>query len=192
MKPSPYFADTVRYFFKRFRSRDSLLRWFVKRAGDSSEAFEYPIDLARLNGLLVILPELSDDVLGYASFLKTLETRKIPGTLLLSNVRHESFLQTLGIRTETIYYTGIGCRYGESEFGKIQERLCRSPFTICVYLEPKPLFQMLYLAKVCGATYRFGFDAEKFFPLLNLSLLAEDNPEKRSEFLVRLFAGNSR
>lgn len=191
MKPSPYFADTFRYFFKRFRSRKSLLRWFAKRAGDSSEAFEYPIDFARTSGLLVILPEISEDVLAYASFLKALDTRKVPGTLLLSNSRHESFLQTLGIQSEVLYYTGIGCRYGESEFGKIQDRLCRSPFTACVYLEPKPLFQMLYLAKACGATYRFGFDSEKFFPLLNLSLLAGDNPERRSEFLVKLFAGNA-
>lgn len=191
MKPSPYFADTFRYFFKRFRSRESLLRWFAKRAGNSSEAFEYPIDLARLNGLLVILPEISDDVQAYASFFESLDARKIPGTLLLSNARHESFLQTLGIRTETLYYTGVGCRYGEAEFEKIQERLCRSPFTASVYLEPKSLFQMLYLAKVCGATYRFGFDSEKFFPLLNLSLLAGDDPEKRSEFLVKLFAGNA-
>lgn len=192
MKPSPYFADTIRYFFKRFRSRESLLRWFVKRAGNSSEAFEYPIDFAKIDGLLVILPELSGDVFAYAAFLKALDAQKIQGTLLLANVRHENFLQTLGIRAETLYYTGIGCRYGEPEFKKIQERLCRSPFTVSVYLEPKPLLQMLYLAKVCGATYRFGFDSERFFPLLNLSLLAGDDAEKRSDFLVNLFAGSTR
>lgn len=192
MKPSPYFADTIRYFFKRFRSRESLLRWFVKRAGNSSEAFEYPIDFTKINGLLVILPELPGDILAYADFLKFLDARKIPGTLFLANAWHEEFLRTLGIQTETLYYTGIGCRYGEPEFKKIQEKLCRSRFTVSVYLEPKPLFQMLYLAKVCGATYRFGFDSERFFPLLNLSLLAGDDAEKRSEFLAGLFDGNAR
>ncbi len=192
MKPSPYFADSIRYFFKRFRSHESLLRWFVKRAGNSSETFEYPIDFAKFDGLLVILPELSDDVFAYSAFFKALDARKIPGTLFLANVRHKNFLKALGIRTEILYYTGLGCRYGEAEFKKIQERLCRSHFTASVYLEPKPLFQMLYLAKICGATYRFGFDSERFFPLLNLSLLAGDKAEARSEFLEELFAGNAR
>lgn len=187
MKPSPYFADTIRYFFQRFRSRESLLRWFVKRAGNSSEPFKYPIDFAKINGLLVILPELPDNVLAYADFFKFLDTRKIPGTLLLANTRHKEFLQTLGVQTATLYHSGIGCRYGEPEFQKIQEKLCKAHFTASIYLEPKPLFQMLYLAKVCGATYRFGFDSEQFFPLLNLSLLAGDNAEKRSEFLTGLF-----
>lgn len=192
MKPSPYFADTFRYFFKRFRSRESLLRWFAKRAGNSSGPFEYPIDFSKIRGLLVILPELPEDALAYAKFLKAVDAKKIQGSLFLSNVRHTEFLRTLGIHADTLFHTGIGCRYGEPEFQKIRDELVRRGFTACFYLEPKPLLQMLYLAKACGATYRFGFDAESFYPLLNLSLHAGSDPEKRAEFLAGLLAESAR
>lgn len=192
MKPSPYFADTFRYFFKRFRSRESLLRWFTKRAGNSSGPFEYPIDFSKSRGLLTILPERREDAIAYAKFLKALDAKKLQGSLILANTRHEELLRALGIRTETLFHTGIGCRYGEPEFEKIREELIRRGFAVCFYLEPKPLLQMLYLAKACGATHRFGFDAENFYPLLNLSLHAGDDPEKRAEFLTGLLAKNNR
>ncbi len=189
MKPSPYFADTFRYFFMRFRSRESLFRWFVRRAGDSSEPFRYPIDFRSLRGLLVILPELPDEIFAYSTFLKTLEKLRIPGTLLLANKRSEEPLEKLGVRTETLYYTGAGCRYGESEFQKIRAILRERHFTASLYLEPKHIFQLLYLAKDCGAAYRFGFSSEELFPLLNLSLVAGNASESRAEFLTGLLAG---
>ena len=187
MKPSPYFADTFAFFFKRFLSKESLLRWFCKKAGDESKTFQYPIPFANIQGIFVILPEAKDALLAYLPFLKNLEKFKNHGTLLLAHRDHQKLLQEHRIAQEIFYYTTNGCRYGESEFQKLQTILPPKKISISICLEPEPRFQMLFLAKMCGAAYRFGFDCEKFYPLLNLSLSAGDEHPKRSEFLMDLF-----
>lgn len=188
MKPSPYFADKFRYFFKRFYYKESLLRWFIKRAGDASESFEIPMKLPQRFAVLAVLPEQSDDVLSLFPLLQTLES-KAPGRVtILANRRHEKLLETLRIQSEILAYSGLGCRYGEAEFQALQETIRGKNFSICLYLEPKPLFQLLYLSKSCGAAYRFGFDVEKYYPLLNLSLTRGD-PKLQAECLDRLIPG---
>lgn len=189
LKPSPYFADSFRYFFKRFRSREFLLRWFIKKAGPVTEPFEYPIKVSNLNGILIILPERSDDLLSYAELLRSLESQKIKGLSILSNKRHEKLLETLKIQSEVLYYTALGCRYGEPEFRKLEQAVCERHPSLCLYLEPKPIFQLLYLAKVSGAAYRLGFDSEKYYPLLNLSLVAGEDSLQQAKSLAKIFNG---
>lgn len=190
MKPSPYFADTFRYFFFRFRSKESVAKWFVKRAGTESEAFEYPFRFDRKGELFVILPELHENLLPYIDFLKAVEKLSFK-LVILANSRHREFLEKLGLKAEKFFATGVEMRYGEPSFHEIESKLRTKKFAASLYLEPKPIFQLLYLAKVSGAPYRFGFDSEKFYPLLNLSLVAKGDPKRQAELLTELFQ-NSR
>lgn len=166
-----------------------MLRWFIKKAGPVTEPFEYPIKVSNLNGILIILPERSDDLLSYAELLRSLESQKIKGLSILSNKRHEKLLETLKIQSEVLYYTALGCRYGEPEFRKLEQAVCERHPSLCLYLEPKPIFQLLYLAKVSGAAYRLGFDSEKYYPLLNLSLVAGEDSLQQAKSLAKIFNG---
>lgn len=187
LKPSPYFADSFAFFFKRFLSEDSLFRWFVKKAGNESAAFRYPFKLFEIGNLFIWLPENADEILASIPFLKSLAKLKSHGVLLLANTQHENLLTSSRISQEIAYYTTKGLRYGEEEFQKIQSMLLARKMAMCICLEQNPRFQQLYLAKVCGAAYRFGFNCEKFYPLLNLSLSSLEDSEKKASFLTELF-----
>ena len=115
MKPSLYFKDCFRYSLKKFASKESLLRWFIKQAGETSEVFEYPMKLSANQTVLMILPESSEDVSHYIPFLQKLAHIKKSGVLLMANTLHENLLQTNRIQQEVLYYTTLGCRYGEDE-----------------------------------------------------------------------------
>lgn len=189
MKPSLYFKDCLRYSLKKFASKESLLRWFIKQAGDFSVAFEYPMKLSEKQTVLFLLPEDTESVNAYLPFLQKLYRIQKHGVLLLVNSKLENLLQTNQIKQEVLYYSTLGCRYGEQEFHKIEEVLKARQITATFDLQDQTLFQMLYLCKTCGATYRFGFDCENLYPLLNLSLVSEGEVSKRIEALTAIFEG---
>ena len=173
LKPSPYFADTFSFFFKRFLSQESVAKFFIKLAGNSSEAFEYPSNLLRTEGHLVILPQKAEDLLPYLPLLRKIILNEPGKTLLLSDAIHRDLIKGLGIHVEVLYYSTSGCRYGEAEFAKIEAELRKRQFSVCLYLDPDFFYQRLYLAKINNAKYRIGFDAESVYPLLNISLHAD-------------------
>ena len=121
MKPSLYFKDCLRYSLKKFASKESLLRWFIKQAGDFSVAFEYPMKLSEKQTVLFLLPEDTESVNAYLPFLQKLYRIQKHGVLLLVNSKLENLLQTNQIKQEVLYYSTLGCRYGEQEFHKIEE-----------------------------------------------------------------------
>ena len=67
MKPSPYFADRFKFFFKRFASSESLRRWFLKQAGEDSGAFSFPDILKNHPKTLVFLPRKFEDAVAFLS-----------------------------------------------------------------------------------------------------------------------------
>ena len=187
MKPSLYFKDCFRYSLKKFASKESLLRWFINQAGETSEVFEYPMKLSANQTVLMILPESSEDVSHYIPFLQKLAHIKKSGVLLMANTLHENLLQTNRIQQEVLYYTTLGCRYGEDEFQKIREVLKARHITASFYLQRSSLYQMLYLCKSCGIPYRFGFDCENLYPLLNLSLIPANDAQAEIDALTAIF-----
>ena len=139
--------------------------------------------------VLFLLPEDTESVNAYLPFLQKLYRIQKHGVLLLVNSKLENLLQTNQIKQEVLYYSTLGCRYGEQEFQKIEEVLKARQITATFDLQDQTLFQMLYLCKTCGATYRFGFDCESLYPLLNLSLVSGGEVSKRIEALTAIFEG---
>ncbi|MBP5247574.1 MAG: hypothetical protein J6Z31_06915 [Fibrobacter sp.] len=189
MKPSLYFKDCFRYSLKKFASKESLLQWFKKQAGETSETFEYPLKLSDNQNVLIILPDTAEEVALYFPFLQKISKIKKHGVLLLANSLFENLIQTNQVKQEVLYYTTLGCRFGEDEFQKLKEVIQARQIKASFYLQRQTLFQMLYLCKSCGIPYRFGFDCENFYPLLNLSLIPGEDFQKQIEALEAIFEG---
>lgn len=171
MKPSLYFTDRFKYFFKRFSKEESLFKWFAERAGGESGAFSFPDALKGNPKTLVILPR---DMEHTARFLHSMPDSFFNGCLLLA---HES-LQALvsSKRAKGIYFSDLECRYDEPVFLEIEQKIKDYAPQVVIYLG-EAFLPRLYLAKVSGAPCRIGFCTEACYPFLNMSL----RPDKSSE-----------
>ena len=170
MKPSPYFADKLRYFFKRFASDASLKKWFLKQAGDFSSSFFYEKSLPKDKKILVFLPQQKEQIPLILAFFKKME---FPKENILALV-DESFRELLLRESKTanfIYTNVLKFRYGESDFSVLTEKVKEFRPHICLYFN-EAFFPSLYLAKISSAIYRIGFSADTLYPFLNISLKA--------------------
>ena len=174
MKPSPYFADSFAFFFKRFLSAKGIRKFFLKYAGDSSESFEYPSSLFECRGHLIVMPETTDDAFPYIPLIREIIARDDGATCILASEALRDLVFSAGFTAFTpCFYTVKGCRYGTPEFEKVVKVVTSKPYSVCLFLERNPLYQRLALAKLAGATYRIGFHCEDLFPFLNVSLSTE-------------------
>ena len=179
MKPSPYFVDQFRFFFKRFSSRDSLFSWFLKKAGEGSTAFDFPDALKNSPKTIVFLPR---DMESSAAFLHKMPQAWFENVLF---VAHESLHALISAkRSHAIYYSDTECRYGERVFDEIFQKIHEFAPTVCIYLGQEFL-PRLYLAKTSGAACRIGFNCESLYPFLNLSLHPEQSSE--AELIARYY-----
>lgn len=171
MKPSPYFADRFRYFFKRFSSQKSLYRWFLKKAGEESGAFSFPDVLKNHPKTLVFLPR---DMEATSVFMHSMPLAWFKNVQF---VAHES-LHTLitAKRSEAFYYSDLECRFGEPAFIEMEEKIKAYAPEVCIYLG-EAFLPRLYLCKKSGAGCRMGFGTEGLYPFLNICLY----PDKSSE-----------
>lgn len=179
MKPSPYFADQFRFFFKRFSSRKSLFSWFLKKAGEDSTAFDFPDALKNSPKTIVFLPR---DMESSAAFL-----HKMPMAWFqnVQFVAHESLHALISAkRSHAFYFSDTECRYGERVFEEIEQKIRNFAPTVCIYLGQESL-PRLYLAKKSGAGIRIGFNCESLYPFLNLSLHPEQSSE--AELIARYY-----
>ena len=164
MKPSPYFTDRFRYFFKRFSSQQSLTRWFLDRAGNECETMSFPDVLKNMPRTLVFLPK---DLKESSHFLKELPPRFMQ---IARFCVHEPLQSIIAAnRAHAFYYSDKECRYGEPAFQELEEKIKEFAPQVCIYLG-EPFLPCLYLAKVSGASCRIGFNCENCYPFLNLSL----------------------
>lgn len=164
MKPSPYFTDRFRYFFKRFSKQESLFRWFLKQAGEESGAFSFP---EALKGNPKTLVFLHRDMEKAAPFMHQMPDAFFKNAFL---VAHESMHSLVSAkRAKAVYYSDLECRYDEPVFLEIQQKIKEFAPTVVLYLGDAFL-PRLYLAKTSGAGCRIGFCAENCYPFLNLSL----------------------
>lgn len=169
MKPSPYFADRFKYFFKRFASKQKLTRWFLQQAGEESGAFNFPAALKDNPKTLVFLPR---DMESASSFMHAMPQAWFKDTLLCA---HESLHALVSAkRAHAIYYSDTECRYGETVFEELETKITEFAPTVCLYLG-EPFLPRLYLAKKSGAGCRIGFNSEDLYPYLNLSLRPENS-----------------
>jgi len=171
LKPSPYFADKFRFFFKRFSSQQSLTRWFLKQAGNDSGAFDFPAALRDNPKTLLFLPREMDHS---AAFMHGMPDAWFKNVLVCA---HESLQAvTASKRAHGIYYSDMECRFGEPKFEEIQQKIAEFAPTVCLYLG-EAFLPRLYLAKTSGAGCRIGINSEDLYPFLNLCL----RPERSSE-----------
>lgn len=171
MKPSPYFTDRFRYFFKRFSSKESLFRWFLKQAGEDSGTFDFPQALRNNPKTVVFLPR---DMERAAAFMHAMPDNFFKNVLLCA---HESLQAIVSAkRAQAIYFSDLECRYGEPAFDELQLKIKEYAPQVCIYLGDA-FFPRLFLAKTCGAGLRIGFNCEAEYPFLNVSL----HPDKSSE-----------
>lgn len=179
VKPSPYFTDQFRFFFKRFSSPESVTRWFLKRAGNKDEAISFPEALKDLPRTLVFLPK---DMKETTHFLKGLSPQFLQITKFCV---HESLQAIISAhRAHAFYYSDTECRYGEPAFVELEKKIKEFAPKVCVYLG-EPFLPRLYLAKVSGASCRLGFNCEKLYPFLNLSLKPSSSSE--AELLCKYY-----
>ncbi|SHK44940.1 hypothetical protein [Fibrobacter sp. UWEL] len=171
MKPSLYFADRFRYFFKRFYSDLKLFEWFKERAGEESDSISYP-DMVK--GCPKTLIFLSKDVEHSSRFLKELSKT------VTQNARfcvHETLQTTVASHQgHAFYYSDSECRYGETAFETLEEKIREYAPEICIYIGENFL-PRLYLAKISGAKCRIGFRCEDVYPFLNISLQHDKSTE---------------
>lgn len=180
MKPSPYFKDCFRYFFKRFSGKESLFRWFLQKAGEDSGAFDFP---AALKGNPKTLLFLARDMEQSAAFMHAMPDAFFNNALLCA---HESLQAVVSAkRAKALYYSDLECRYDEPAFIELEQKIKDFAPQVCIYLG-EAFLPRLYLAKVSGAPCRIGFVSENCYPFLNLSL----HPDKSSEAaLIREYYG---
>ena len=175
LKPSPYFANGLSYFSKRFYSAQALQKWFLKYAGEATTPFEYPASLFDCKGHLIFLPQSPEEALPYFPLIREIIENDPQNTLLLGNENLKDLIQGAGFATVPRYYSILGCRYGEAEFEILKNEILQRSFSVCLYLEPEPFYQRLLLAKLSKATYRIGFLCESLYPFLNVSLRPSEN-----------------
>ena len=180
MKPSPYFKDCFRYFFKRFNSQESLFRWFLQQAGEDSGAFDFP---AALKGNPKTLLFLARDMERSAAFMHAMPDTFFNNALICA---HESLQAVVSAkRAKALYYSDLECRYDEPAFIELEQKIKDFAPQVCIYLG-EAFLPRLYLAKVSGAPCRIGFVSDNCYPFLNLSL----HPDKSSEAaLIREYYG---
>ena len=171
MKPSPYFTDRFRYFFKRFYSSKALFRWFLEQAGEDSGAFDFPAALKNKPKTLVLLHR---DMERASAFMHAMPQAFFENTLLYA---HESLHAIVAAkRAKAIYYSDLECRYGENAFSDVEQKIRDFAPQVTLYMGDA-FFPRLYLAKISGAPCRIGFVSENCYPFLNVSL----HPDKSSE-----------
>jgi hypothetical protein len=172
LKPSLYFANGLSYFSKRFYSAKALHKWFLKSAGETTSPFEYPASLAECEGHLIFLPQSAEEALPYFPLIRRIVEKDSEKMLLVGNENLKDLVHGAGFATVPRYYSTLGCRYGEPEFETLKNDIQQRSFSVCLYLEPEPFYQRLFLAKVSNAIYRIGFMCESLYPFLNVSLHA--------------------
>ena len=171
MKPSPYFKDSFKYFFKRFSKKESLFKWFLTQAGEDSGIFDFP---AALKGNPKTLIFMDHDVGKSTAFLKAMPDSFFKNTLLCA---HESLQVLISAKHATaIYYSDLECRYGEAAFEELEYKIRDFKPSVCIYLG-EAFLPTLYLAKVSGAGCRIGFSDENCFPFLNVCLQPKQSSE---------------
>lgn len=179
MKPSPYFADQFRFFFKRFSSSESLFRWFLTKAGEDSSAFSFPDALKDNPKTIVFLPR---DMESASGFLHKMPSAWFANALC---VAHESLHALISAkRAHAIYFSDAECRFGERVFEELEQKIQEFSATVCIYLG-QPFLPRLYLAKRSGAACRIGFRCESYYPFLNMSLTPEQSSE--AELICRYY-----
>ncbi len=156
MKPSPYFADRFRFFFKRFRSEASLAGWFWKKAGNAETAFTYSFSLSSAKSHLIFLPESPETLKTFEPFLQKLTSKN-----------------NIFVPARSLFF-----RYGEPRFLELEKEISNQKTDYCLYLNEEPFLPFLYLAKKSGAPYRIGFRKTAGFPFCNISLMAETSAEQ--------------
>jgi len=171
LKPSPYFADQFRFFFKRFSSSESLFKWFLKKAGEDSAAFNFPDALKNNPKTIVILPR---DMETTSTFLRNMPNAWFTNALCVAHESQHALISAK--RAHAIYYSDAECRFGERVFEELEEKIREFSATVCIYLGT-PFLPRLYLAKRSGASCRIGFKSESYYPFLNMCL----NPGQSSE-----------
>lgn len=189
MKPSPYFADRFSFFFFRLYSKASLFQWFLKKADFQTDVFQYPTSLSGSLRTIVFLPYDQEFCTLLLSDLERYWLRE--NTVLVGPAKLTNDLNKFKTRFHFLSYTKTDCRYGESMFQFLEEKLIDFKADICLYLEKEPFLPRLYLAKKSGAPCRLGFFAEPYFPFLNVSLKPEtDEPLSKVKALVSQYGGS--
>lgn len=189
MKPSPYFADRFSFFIYRLYSKESLFQWFLKKASNQTESFQYPTSLSGSLKTIVFLPSNRELCTLLISALEQHWLRE--NILLVGPVKLTNDLNKFKTKFHFLSYTETDCRYGESAFQFLEEKLIDFKADICLYLEIEPFVPRLYLAKKSGAPCRLGFFAESLFPFLNISLKPEtDEPLSKVKILVQQYGGS--
>jgi len=164
LKPSPYFTNRLRYFFKRFSSQKSLFNWFLKKAGEDSGEFDFPEALKDMPKTVVFLYR---DMERAAPFMKQMPQSFFKNVLL---VAHDSLHALVAAkRAQAIYFSDLECRYDEPVFQELEQKIKDFGPTVAIYLG-EAFLPRLYLAKVSGASCRIGICTEQCYPFLNLSL----------------------
>jgi len=171
LKPSPYFTNRFRYFFKRFSSQKSLFNWFLKKAGEESGEFDFP---EALKGCPKTVVFLHRDMERAAPFMHQMPQAFFKNSLL---VAHDSMHSLVAAkRALAVYYSDLECRYEEPIFMEIEQKIKAFAPTVAIYLGDAFL-PRLYLAKMSGASCRIGVCTEQCYPFLNLSLQPNGSTE---------------
>lgn len=169
MKPSPYFKDSFRYFFKRFCSERRLAKWFLKRSGGESPAFVCPADFAEFKRTLVFLPSDAGEAKRILEFFRPLWNKE--NALGVAWTKIQEPLLHFKNPAKMIFLGELDFRFGERLFEDARREVLEFAPDLCLYFA-EPFLPALYLARVSGAVCRVGFSAEEFYPFLNVSFNA--------------------
>ena len=150
MKPSLYFKDCFRYFFKRFCRKESLFRWCLNQAGEDTGAFDFPAALKGNPKTLVFLPR---DMEHSASFMHAMPDSFFKNTLLCA---HESLHAIVSAkRAQVLYYSDLECRYGEPVFEEMERGVHVGP-AVGAHAEGRKVKQVALLRRTEHLSFRRG------------------------------------
>jgi ADP-heptose:LPS heptosyltransferase len=154
-----------------------LSQWFIlqrlRKKIDGSPA-ALPTDLSRCTEILFILPtDRLDMIFQMESLLAILGRYKNSNTTFICPTAHVPFVSTIKNVKLMKFSPSEFALYG-AEFNRLVAELSVKSFDICVMLEQRYTLAHLYLAGLCRAHLRIGWDSGNSYPFLNIRLVAAE------------------
>ncbi|MDR2694599.1 MAG: hypothetical protein LBB74_10365 [Chitinispirillales bacterium] len=169
--------------FKRLLLRlmgPKLSQWFIlqllRRKIDGSPAV-LPADLNRSTEILFILPsDRLDMIFHMESLFAILGRYRNSNLTFVCPTAHIPFVNTVK-NARVMKFNPAEFSLYSAEFNRLVAELNVKSFDICVMLERRCTLAHLYLAGLCRAHLRVGWDSGNSYPFLNIRLLAAERED---------------
>lgn len=170
----------------RFRKKESLRVWFLKKAGNETAPFSFPESFKKFNKTLIFLPDSKEEVVAFLENFKCFWNKENSLFIARDSLRETLIHHPL---TKALFLTEKEFRFGEQVFIDVESQIKAFNPDSCIYLA-KSFLPALYLAMGSKAPCRIGFCSDSLYPFLNISLQAHSFSDKIA-LLLKQYRGSN-